>query len=55
MAGKIKMKVREEAIVKEMMIEGLISLSEGENQRRLEEKLMGFLRASERAKIQPAK
>lgn len=48
MAGKIKGKVREEAIMKEMIIEGLVSLSEGENPRRIEEKLTGFLRESQR-------
>ena len=45
-AGKIKSKVREEVILRELMIEGLVSLSEGENPRRLEEKLSGFLRDS---------
>ncbi|MBI1911735.1 MAG: flagellar motor protein [Deltaproteobacteria bacterium] len=49
-AGKLKFKIREEAITKEMMIEGLISLSEGENPRRVEEKLIGFLRDSEKNK-----
>lgn len=48
MAGKIKMKIREQVIMKEMAVEGLISLSEGENPRRVEEKLMGFLRESQR-------
>ena len=47
-AGKMKQKIREDVIVKEMIIEGLISLSEGENPRRVEEKLSGFLRASEK-------
>ena len=49
-AGKMKQKIREDVIVKEMIIEGLISLSEGENPRRVEEKLSGFLRASEKKK-----
>jgi len=44
LAGKIKQKVREEMIVNEMIIEGLVSLSEGENPRRVTEKLSGFLR-----------
>ncbi len=47
-AGKMKQKIREESIVKEMLIEGLIGLSEGENPKRLEEKLEGFLKASEK-------
>ena len=50
-AGKMKAKVREETILKEMIVEGLISLSEGENPRRVEEKLAGFLRASQKAKL----
>ncbi len=48
LAGKLKFKIREETILKEMMIEGLISLSEGENPRRVEEKLTGFLRESQK-------
>lgn len=48
MAGKIKMKIREQVIMQEMAVEGLISLSEGENPRRVEEKLVGFLRESQR-------
>ncbi len=47
-AGKIKLKLREEVILNEMIVEGLIALSEGTNPRRLEEKLIGFLRESER-------
>lgn len=47
-AGKIKMKIREQVIMQEMAVEGLISLSEGENPRRVEEKLVGFLRESQR-------
>lgn len=50
LAGKLKFKMREEAIIKELIIEGLISLSEGENPRRVEEKLAGFLRDSEKNK-----
>ncbi|MBI5237464.1 MAG: flagellar motor protein [Deltaproteobacteria bacterium] len=50
LAGKMKFKIREEVIVKEMIIEGLISISEGENPRRVEEKLGGFLREASRPK-----
>jgi chemotaxis protein MotA len=42
LAGKMKLKIREQVIRQEMIVEGLISLSEGENPRRVEEKLMGF-------------
>jgi len=44
LAEKIKKRVREESIVKELMIEGFIGLSTGENPRRLREKLDGFVR-----------
>jgi len=44
LAGKIKKRVREETVVKELMIEGLVGLSEGENPRSLREKLEGFLK-----------
>ncbi len=50
-AGKLKGKVRDDVILKEMIIEGLISLSEGENPRRVEEKLSGFLRESQKKKM----
>lgn len=51
-AGKMKFKIKEESLIKEMVVEGLISLSEGENPRRVEEKLGGFLRESEKKKHQ---
>lgn len=51
-AGKMKFKIKEESLMKEMIVEGLISLSEGENPRRVEEKLGGFLRESEKKKQQ---
>ncbi len=50
LAGKMKIKIREQVIRQEMMVEGLIALSEGENPRRVEEKLTGFLRESQRKK-----
>jgi len=43
LAGKIKKRGREESIVKELMIEGLVGLSDGENPRSLVERLEGFL------------
>jgi len=48
LAGKMKLKIREQVILQEMMVEGLISLSEGENPRRVEEKLVGFLHDSQK-------
>ncbi len=43
MGGKIKMKAKELVIGKLMVIEGLISVAQGENPRMIEEKLSGFL------------
>ena len=42
-AGKLKIRVREEQIVREMTLEGVISILEGMNPRMLEAKLLGFL------------
>jgi chemotaxis protein MotA len=42
-AGKIKIKLREEQIVREMTLEGVISILEGINPRMLETKLSGYL------------
>ena len=44
LAGKIKNRVREEATIRELMIEGLAGISNGENPRSLRERLEGFLR-----------
>ncbi len=42
-AGKLKIRLREEQIIREMTIEGVVSILEGMNPRILEEKLLGFL------------
>jgi chemotaxis protein MotA len=42
-AGKLKMRIREEHVLREMMLEGVISILEGMNPRMLETKLLGFL------------
>ena len=42
-AGKLKIRLREEQIIREMMLEGVISILEGMNPRMLESKLLGFL------------
>jgi chemotaxis protein MotA len=42
-AGKLKLRLREGQIQKEMMLEGVISILEGMNPRMLEAKLQGFL------------
>ena len=41
-SGKIKMRIRQEQIVREMMLEGVISILEGMNPRMIETKLLGF-------------
>ncbi len=48
MGGKIKMKAKELVMGKLMVIEGLISVAQGENPRMIEEKLSGFLPTSEK-------
>src|SRR5271167_1093500 len=42
-SGKIKIRIREEQISREMVLEGVISILEGMNPRMLETKLKGFL------------
>lgn len=43
-ASKLKAQVRTQALVHEMVVEGVISIAEGENPRNIETKLRGFLR-----------
>jgi chemotaxis protein MotA len=42
-AGKLKLRIREEQITREMKLEGVASILEGMNPRMLETKLLGFL------------
>ena len=42
-AGKLKLKSDEELLVREIMVEGLLSIQAGENPRTIEEKLKAFL------------
>ena len=42
-AGKLKIRLRDEQIIREMTLEGVVSILEGMNPRMLEEKLLGFL------------
>jgi chemotaxis protein MotA len=42
-AGKLRIRIREEQIIREMMLEGVISLLEGMNPRMIETKLDSFL------------
>ncbi len=48
-AGKLRIRLREEQVLREMTLEGVISILEGMNPRMLETKLLGFLRDSEKA------
>ena len=49
-AGKLKLRLREGQVQKEMMLEGVISILEGMNPRMLEAKLQGFLAESDHRK-----
>ncbi|MGC2110500.1 MAG: flagellar motor protein [Candidatus Korobacteraceae bacterium] len=42
-SGKLRLRIREEQIVREMTLEGVVSILEGMNPRMLESKLVGFL------------
>jgi chemotaxis protein MotA len=42
-AGKLKIRVREEQVIREMMLEGVVSIMEGMNPRMIETKLLSFL------------
>ncbi len=51
-AGKLKIRIRDEQIIREMTLEGVVSILEGINPRMLEQKLLGFF--SEAHKPAPA-
>jgi chemotaxis protein MotA len=42
-AGKLRIRLRAEQLIREMMLEGVLSILEGMNPRMLESKLLGFL------------
>jgi chemotaxis protein MotA len=42
-AGKLKIRIRDEQVIREMTLEGVVSILEGMNPRMLEDKLLGFL------------
>jgi chemotaxis protein MotA len=52
-AGKIKMRVRQEQIRREMMLEGVISILEGMNPRMIETKLLAFFSETHQAASTP--
>ena len=47
-SGKLRTRSKEEALVKEMIIQGVISLTKGENPRILEQKMLAFIAPKER-------
>ncbi len=50
-AGKLRLRLRDEQMVRDMTLEGVVSILEGMNPRMLESKLIGFLR--EPGKVTP--
>jgi len=52
-AGKLKIRIREEQIIREMTLEGVISILEGMNPRMLEAKLQGFLAHAHKVEAAP--
>ena len=53
-AGKLKIRIREALLVREIMLEGVISILEGMNPRIVESKLQGFLAEAVRKENEPA-
>ena len=54
MAGKMRLRIREDYLRREMMLEGVISILEGINPRMLEVKLTGFLDQGTRKPVERA-
>jgi chemotaxis protein MotA len=54
-AGKLKIRIRQSQIIREMMLEGVISILEGMNPRMLEMKLFGFLAEEDQPPLESAK
>lgn len=48
LAGKLRARSKEETLVKEMIIQGVISLTKGENPRILEQKMLAFMPPKDR-------
>ena len=51
-AGKLRIRIRDEQIIREMTLEGVVSILEGMNPRILEEKLLGFLAEAQETKVE---
>jgi chemotaxis protein MotA len=54
-AGKLKIRIRQSQILREMMLEGVISILEGMNPRMLEMKLFGFLAEADQPPLETGK
>lgn len=54
-AGKLKIRIRQSQVMKEMMLEGVVSILEGMNPRMLEMKLFGFLAEEDQPPLGAAK
>jgi chemotaxis protein MotA len=52
-AGKLKIRIREEQVIREMTLEGVLSILEGMNPRMLEAKLLGFLTQAQERPPEP--
>lgn len=52
LAGKLKLRSKQEILIREMIMEGVLSISKGENPRIIEEKLNSYLPPKERRKPQ---
>ncbi len=50
MQGKLKQRSKEEVLLKEMVLEGILAISKGENPRIIEEKLSSFMPPKQRKK-----
>ncbi|HYA24160.1 MAG TPA: flagellar motor protein [Terriglobales bacterium] len=52
-AGKLRIRIREEQLLREMTLEGVVSILEGMNPRMLESRLLGFLAEGRMEKTKP--
>ncbi len=53
-AGKLKIRLRDEQIMRDMTLEGVVSILEGMNPRMLETKLLGFLSGAQKSSFNPS-
>jgi chemotaxis protein MotA len=54
-AGKLRIRIRQEQILREMTLEGVVSILEGMNPRMLESRLLGFLEEQPKAAAEASK